>query len=182
MRPILGALLIFGSILPSYALETLPANSAVKAVPSMPAPAVVSAEAMPAASAAPPPLAGCVAPLRELVTFHENEIAFLNQLIDRWESKVEAANKRREGLKQDVQTTLKKADDLLKQNTKVARHEAARLKKQAARIEKDIASIDRELKDQSKELAGEVREVSKETQEAFKDVTQQTILDIQKAQ
>lgn len=142
----------------------------------------VSSSSAPVSASAPVKLASCVAPMQSLVTFHEKEIASIKRMIDRWQEKVEAATERREGLEQEVQSTLKQADEQFQLDTKPGKREADRLRKQAARIAKDIASIEKELKSQSKELAEEVRDVSKDAQQALKDAYQQTIEAIRKSQ
>ncbi len=127
-------------------------------------------------------LAGCVAPLQSMVTFHEKEIVSLKQMIDRWDAKVKESIKRRQGLEKEVKSRLQEADALLQQNTRTAKREANRLKKEAGRINKDIASINKEIKSQSRELAAEVRDVTKETQQALEDAYHQAVVDIQKSQ
>ena len=207
MRPIMTAALVFGAALAAHALDAIPDSPAVKEVPAVatttaaPAAVAVAAPAVslssaaavavsstpvpaPALQAPPAPvkLASCVAPIQDLVTFHEKEIVSLKQRIDRWDAKVKVTTKRRQDLAQDVQAKLKKADDLLKQDTKASRNEANRLKKEAVRINKDIATADRDLRDQRKDLADEIRDVSKETQQALRDAYGQAVEEIQKSQ
>jgi flagellar motility protein MotE (MotC chaperone) len=204
MRLFLATLLVFGAALFARAAdapavkessETVTVSSApaapapvvpvVTAVPVVPeaksAPQAAPAVAAPVPAPVPAKLAACVTPLQDLVTFHETEISSLKQRIARWDAKVQATVKRRQGLEEDVQAKRQKIDELLKQDTKAGRKEADRLKKDLARVNKDIAAIVKELKGQSKDLAEEVGDVSKETQQALKDAYQQAIQEIQKS-
>jgi len=181
MKTVLTTALIFSAALTVYASDAVSSSSTVKNAPEETAvPTVTPAVVPTAVEEKPAALAGSVAPLRDLVTFHEKEAESLKKMIDRWETKVEAASKRRQSLAQDVQTLLQKADEAQKQDTKAARREADRLRKQAARINKDIVAADKELKNLSKDLAGEVRDVSNETQQALRDAYQQAVEEIQK--
>jgi hypothetical protein len=193
MNPRLTAVLIWSAAFSAYALDTPVASSTTSRAVSEPATAPVAvstetksviASTAPArtAEAEPGAMAESVAPLQRVVTFHENEIVSVKQMMDRWNGKIQDLLQRRQSLDEEVQSRLKQADELLQKNTKADTREAARLKKDAGRISKDMAAIDREIKGQMKDLVSEVRDVSSETQQALRDAYQQVIADIQKSQ
>lgn len=123
---------------------------------------------------------GFTAPLKTVVTFHENETQSLKELMRLWDEKAGPALKRRRELEQDVQSKTEKVAELQSQKTKAGKKEASGVKREISRLKKDIQAIDKSLKSHRKELGNEIRELSRSSQESLKDSWQQAINEIQK--
>ncbi|MBK8575109.1 MAG: hypothetical protein IPN90_05330 [Elusimicrobia bacterium] len=152
------------------AVSTAPVSALTEAPKGTETKAVETAKA--------PPV-GCVASLVQIVSFHEKEIANLNQMIARWEAKVNVTTNRRRELDQDLKAKLQKLEELLTLNTKVSKKEASGVQKDIRKLNKDIESTEKELKNERKELTAEIRTLSQASSQALKDTCQQAISDVQ---
>ena len=124
------------------------------------------------------PPVSLVAPLQDLITYHNNEIASLKRLISRWDKKVSATAHRQQELEEDVKSKSQRAQELSNETSKSAKRESARLGKEISRINKDIAAIQRELTGLTKELSKELKDVSRESQQALLDAYEEARLKI----
>ena len=198
MRTTLLTFLIFGLPLASFAADevvtsTETANKAeVQKAPAQAAPSEVAestgtapvevkksistVESKPAAdkAASEAKTETFVNGLQTLVDYHEKQIASIKHTMAQWAPRVTADLQKQTGLQADVKAKTERMDQLLKENTKAGKREAARLKKEIAQSNKQIALMKKELVSLNKDLVVELKQMSKESQQSLKDAYQTT--------
>jgi hypothetical protein len=184
MKRPLAALILMGCTVSAYAVEKtgdLTADVPAVSTPAVSTPAVTSSDvelSTPAAAITPPAPIAFIAPLQNVVAYHEKEIVSLQQLMKQWNTKVGAVVQRQKAMEEDVKAKSQKILDLNKENSKSSKREAGRVSKDIAQINKEISLIKKERSELQKDFAKELKEAARDDQQALKEVYQQAGLKV----
>jgi predicted nucleic acid-binding Zn-ribbon protein len=104
----------------------------------------------------------------EMLFFYQNEIIALRDIIELWNLKVMAINKKDAEFSKQLEPLEKELKNL-QVNTKANKEEISALKKQCTNIEKERKLLSRQMGTDSKELSGFLTQICKEVQSSVKE-------------
>jgi small-conductance mechanosensitive channel len=116
-----------------------------------------------------PEFAGCAAPLKDIIVFHEKEAASLKKMAERWNARIQSSLERQSALRVEIESVSKDIAAKQEADERKFKKEIIILKRQLDRLAKQEKAMKKEMRQNCADLSGEVKDIAKEAQLRMKE-------------